>query len=416
MMKIGEQLQLDITHLAGLGDGAATYKGQAVFVPFACADDTVVAEVQRVTKDGIYAKLLKVITPSSQRQVPPCPHFGVCGGCELQHLNPEAYGEFKHGIALRVAQHLGCGAAIVQPLYLAGAASRRRAEAKVAVEEGVVALGFNAPRSHTVIDTPECKVVEPDILAAMNAWRELLQSMKRPSRFKSIQFTVAQNGLDMHVQSEGKFKPADADALQAFAQSQPIARLVLNGQPYRAGEALIAMGAMHIELPVGSFLQATQRSQRFMTEVILRHCEGHARVADLYCGSGTFTLPLAEAGHHVLGFEGGQEAVTALFNTARRHDLPVSVHMRDLMMQPVADELEQVDAVVINPPRNGALPQCKVIAESSVKKVVMVSCNPATFTRDAAVLQAGGFELTELTPIDQFMWSHHLELIGVFAR
>lgn len=407
-------MQLHITHLAGLGDGVATHDGQTVFVPQTCCGDVVEAEVVQQASSAIHSRLLRVLTPSPDRHQPPCPHFGSCGGCELQQLSPAAYTRFKHDIAVRVASQLGCAAAIVQPVFESGAATRRRAEAKVSVVDGEVRLGFSAARSHEVVDAFACRVVAPEILEAMHTWRGLLQSMKKPSRFQSIQFTLADNGLDVQVNAEGKLKPADAEALRAYAATT--ARLTLNGETLKAGEAQLAMGDAQVELPVGSFLQATVPSQRKMVALVVAGCAGYGAVADLYCGVGTFSLPLAQAGHRVLAYEGGQESVTALFNAARRADLPISAHVQDLHRQPVQQELEHVEAVVINPPRNGALPQCEAIAKSAIKRVVMVSCNPATFTRDAQALQAAGFVLSELTPIDQFTWSHHLELVGVFSR
>lgn len=412
MVSVGDILELQITHIAGLGDGVATHNGLSVFVPHTCQGDVVRAEVVQTVKSAIHTRLHGVVTPSPDRQSPPCPHFAACGGCELQQLTPAAYAAFKQSVAAQVAAQLGCN--LVHPLFESGSASRRRAEAKVAVDDGVVSVGFNAPRSHAVVDAPECKVVEPAILAAMNHWRNVLQGMKKPSRFHSIQFTVADNGLDVQVTSEGKLKPADALALQEFAQG--MARLTHNGETLKAGAPALAMAGAEVALPVGSFLQATASSQAKMVELVLAACAGHATVADLYCGCGTFSLPLAQAGHQVSAYEGGQEAVTALFNAARRTGLPVNAQVRDLFAKPLHDELAQLDAVVINPPRNGALPQCEAIAKSPVKKVVMVSCNPATFTRDAQALLAGGFALRELTPIDQFTWSHHLELVGVFTR
>jgi 23S rRNA (uracil1939-C5)-methyltransferase len=412
MVSIGDIVELHITRIAGLGDGVATHDGLPVFVPHVCANERVRAEVVQTGKSAIHARLHAVVSPSPDRQPPPCPHFGTCGGCELQQLTPAAYAAFKQSIAAQVAAQLGCER--VQTLFQSGPASRRRAEAKISVEEGAVTVGFNAQRSHAVVDVPECKVVEPAILSAMNTWRELLQSMKKPSRFRSIQFTAAENGLDVQVSAEGKLKPADAEALRVFAQG--MARFTLNGESIKSGEPSLSMGGASVELPIGSFLQATAASEARMVELVLQGCQGHATVADLYCGIGTFSLPLAQAGHRVLAYEGGQEAVTALFNAARRADLPVSAYQRDLFAQPLTEELSQAEAVVINPPRNGALPQCEAIAASAVRKVVMVSCNPATFTRDAQALQVGGFALQTLAPIDQFTWSHHLELVGVFTR
>lgn len=415
MVKTGDIVRLRVTHLAGLGDGVAEFGGIPVFVPFTCAGDEVEARITQVGKDFCRAELVKIIEHSNNKK-PSCPHFGICGGCALQHLPAETYTEFKRSIALRIAEQLGADAQTVRPLFESGPASRRRAEAKIAVVNGEVRLGFMAARSHEVVDTPDCRVVEPAILQAMASWKVLLQSMKKPSIFKSIHFTVLDNGLDMHLRTEGKAKPADMEMLRAFTASQPMERLLMDGQTVKVGEPQVTMGGVAVALPPESFLQATQASQQAMVELVLRHCAGHRVVADLYCGCGTFSLPLARAGHTVRAYEGGQEAVTALFNAARRSGLDVTAQVRDLYTQPLTSELQGVEAAVINPPRNGALPQSKMLAQSGVKKIVMVSCNPATFVRDAQALQAGGFRLVELTPVDQFTWSHHLELVGVFLR
>lgn len=416
MVKTGDIVRLRVTHLAGLGDGVAELGGIPVFVPFTCAGDEVEARITHVSKDSCRAEPVKIIERSTSRREPTCQHFGTCGGCALQHLLPEAYAEFKRSIALRAAEQLGIDRSVVQPLFESGPVSRRRAEVKVVVVNGEVRLGFMAARSHDVVDVPGCRVVEPAILQTMAAWKALLQDMKKPSVFKSIHFTVVNNGLDVHLRMEGKAKPADMEMLRRFAANQPIARLLVDGQTLKAGEPQVDMGGIAVVLPPESFLQATQASQRAMAELVLKHCAGHRVVADLYCGCGTFSLPLAQAGHTVRAFEGGQEAVTALFNATRRGGLDVTAQVRDLYAQPLTTELQGVEAVVVNPPRNGALPQCKALVQSEVKKIVMVSCNPATFARDAQALQTGGFRLVELTPVDQFTWSHHLELVGVFVR
>lgn len=423
-LHIGDRLELRITHLASLGDGVAIHEGIPIFVPYSCAGDVIVAQIERINKDSAHAQLLEIIRPSPDRQPAPCPHFMQCGGCELQHLAPHAYAEFKRSIALRVAEQLGFSEKVVAPLFLAGAGSRRRVELKVAVNKGEVILGFSASRSHTVINTPHCLIADPAIVAAMAEWKTVLQNLKKPSLVKSIHLTVADNGLDVLLQVSGKLKPNDMEALRGFAPTQPIARLVMaceNEPPHtlKAGEAVISMGGAEVALPSGSFLQATQASQQALVECVLQHCAGRKAVADIYCGSGTFSLPLAAAGHVVQAYEGSAEAVTALYNATRRRGWENSLgsEVRDLYTNPLtAAELGGFDAVVINPPRNGALPQCRELAKSNVQKVIMVSCNPATFLRDAQALAEGGFSLASLLPVDQFTWSHHLELVGIFER
>lgn len=419
----GDMLELAVTHLAGLGDGVASHGEKPVFIPLTMAGDVVQAEVEQVAKDHIRARLVAVLQPSPQRQTPPCEHFGQCGGCELQHLDAASYAEFKTSIAHGVLRQLGAGEDVLRPLFQSGAASRRRAEFKLAVQKDSITLGFHAPRSHEVVATPHCKVVDAAIAAAIPAWEALLQTLKKPAHIKAVQMTHADNGMDVVVQVAGKLKPADSQALLAFAQAQGIVRLALRyeGQEPQlllAGEPKLQLGDVQVELPVAAFMQATAASQQAMVAEVLAQCKTHKRVADLYSGCGTFSLPLAQAGHSVSAYEGDGEAVTALFNAARSHGLEGQLHStrRDLFAKPLsAEELRGFDAVVINPPRNGALPQTKAIGKSGVAQVVMVSCNPATFTRDAQALLAEGYRLTALTPVDQFTWSHHLELVGVFS-
>lgn len=416
-----EQIELCITRLAGLGDGVGEHDGRPVFVPLTAVGDVVRAAIP---PGGQRARLVEVMEASPDRQKPPCPHFGLCGGCSLQHLNPAVYEAFKEAIARDAARQSGADEAVVRPLFLSGAASRRRAECKVAVDKGEVTLGFLAARSHDVVAVTECKVVDAAIAAAFPAWREALGRWKKPSRVRAVQFTHADNGLDVLLHVDGRLKPADSEALRAFAAEQGIVRLCIaqeGGEPQAviAGEPVLRLGDAAVELPVAAFLQATSASQDVMAAEVLAHCAGHERVADLYSGCGTYSLPLAQAGHRVHAYEGGAEAVTALFNAARKHGLQeqLASHTRDLYAAPLTvRELQAYDAVVVNPPRNGALPQAQAIAQSGVATVVMVSCNPATFIRDAKALAEGGYRLVSLLPVDQFTWSHHLELVGAFRR
>lgn len=419
----GDILELTITHLAGLGDGVAAHEGVPVFVPLTCAGDTVRAQVVQAGREHHRARLLEVLEPSPQRADPPCPHFGACGGCTLQHLDAAAYDGFKHAIAVDAARALGVEGAVVKPLFRSGAASRRRAEVKVTVEQGEVRLGFLAARSHDVIATPECKVVDAAIANAMETWRAALQHCGKPARITAIHFTHAENGLDVLLQCSAAPKPADIQLARGHAAAQGVVRLgvqVGQGEPQwlRLGEPFVQLGGVTVELPPAAFLQATRASQDAMIAEVAAQCGEATTVADIYCGIGTFSLPLAQAGHRVLAYEGSGEAVTALFNAARRHGLEerLSVHARDLYAQPLTTELRGVEVAVINPPRNGALPQCEALAASGVGRVVMVSCNPATFIRDGKALCGAGFRLVSLLPVDQFTWSHHLELVGTFCR
>jgi 23S rRNA (uracil1939-C5)-methyltransferase len=421
---IDDTIELSIAHLAGLGDGVGSYADIPVFVPYTCAGDTVRVRIERMGKGVAYARLIDVLHPSPHRQAPPCPRFSRCGGCGLQHLAPQNYRDFKRGIALHVADQLQLEHARVAPLFEAGDASRRRAELKVNVHKGEVTLGFLASQSHEVVDATPCKVVSPAIAAAIGAVRTCLANLKKPSLIKALHITEADNGLDIQLQATAKLKPADAQSLQTFADAEEIERLLLmydDGATtmLKVGEPQVSMGTAQIALQSGGFLQATKASQNALADYVVQHCAGHASVADIYCGSGTFSLPLLQAGHRVYAYEGSADAVTTLFNAARKQgwEQQLHSHSRDIYAQPLrAEELAACEAVVINPPRNGALPQANMLAQSPVQKVVMVSCNPATFVRDARALLDGGFGLQHMLPVDQFTWSHHLELAAVFSR
>lgn len=418
----GDILELTITHLAGLGDGVAEHGGVPVFVPQTCAGDHIHAEVEQVGKDHIRARLHTVLTPAPSRQTPPCPHFSACGGCSLQQLDAAHYQQFMQAIAADVIAQLDAAETALQPLFSVPPHARRRAEYKIAVQKGEVSLGFLGARSHTVVDAPDCKVVDAAIAKAAADWRALLADFKKPSALKALHFTHVNNGLDVALLADGKLKAGDMEKLKAFAAACDYARLALHmpdapPQWLKAGDALLQWGDVQVALPPMPFLQATQASEAVMVAEVLRHCKRAERIADLYSGCGTFSLPLAQAGHRVHAYEGAQEAITALFNAARSHgrDDRLFTDARDLFAKPLkAEELRDYDAVVINPPRNGALPQTREIAAAQVPAVVMVSCNPATFIRDGKALREQGYTLTHLLPVDQFLWSHHLELVGLF--
>ena len=423
-MQSGDNIEVEITHIAGLGDGAASYQNLPVFVPFSCTGDVLSVIVEEVTRTAIRAQIADIIRPSPQRQLPPCPHFGQCGGCSLQHLSDTTYHQFKQSIAEHTARQLGADNAVVQPLFSAGSASRRRADYKVAVNKGVVTVGFNAARSHATVDAADCRVVVPEIVEEIAHFKALLSTFKKPSLVSAIELTLADNGLDIVIECKNKIKPADAELLQNHLMRDSIVRcgLKVSETAYtiiKSGEPQLHKAGTYIELPFKSFLQATKISEEYMVDAVLSACRDANKVADLYSGCGTFSLPLAQAGHNVVAYEGNDDAVRALFNAAQRSNYAPNVisHCRDLMAKPVTDaELESIDAVVINPPRNGAQPQCRQLAQSDVVDIVMVSCNPATFVRDGKALIAGGYMLDKLIPIDQFTWSAHLELIGVFTR
>lgn len=410
--------------MGGLGDGIGEYEGCAVYVPFTVVGDEITAEIVTQRKDEIRARLIELRKAGLGRVAPACVHFGICGGCSLQHLAADDYAAFKRGILAQILRRLGCEDAL-QEMVLVGAGARRRVEVKIAMEKGVVKLGFHENRSHALVDVIACPVTRGEIIALFAPLRELIAGFKKPGQVKSIQLTQVEKGFDLLLVTASRLPAEDRTRLSAFAEKHHIIRIaeqVAEGDVqviYRKGYVTASFADTEVELPAPAFLQATEEGQAGITDFILREMQGRKRVLDLYCGCGTYSFPLQQSGSRVSAYEGSYEMVTAMQNAIRRHGLEeaMQVSQRDLFKNPVkAEEMRGFDGVVINPPRNGAESQAKQLAKSAVPKIVMISCNPATFERDAKHLLAGDYKLTSALPIDQFYWSAHLELVAAFER
>lgn len=420
---LGVECEFTIQRLGGLGDGVATLEGQPVYIPYTLPQERVCAEIVSVQGGVMRAALREMLEPSPERQPPACVHFTQCGGCSLQHLSRAAYTRFKSQTVEALAARLGIAPELVQPLYAVGAGSRRRVELKVSVAKGQVKLGFLAAHSHQLVDVTMCPVAEPTISDLLDRLRTCLAVLKHPSRIVSVHITSLPAGVDMLLLVRERLKPVDTETLRAFASSCGLLRLVV--QQEEAAQTLygaapqLALGGMELELPAGAFLQASSKAQSKMTDLVLEGLEGCKRVADLYAGCGAYSLPLVAQGVQVHAFEGAEPMVVALENTCRRYGLEQRLQtvLRDLVAHPLlTHELAGYDGAVINPPRGGALPQVQQLAASGLRRLVMVSCNPATFERDMAVLTAQGFGVASLSAIDQFYWSHHLELVAILHK
>ena len=423
-------IELTITHIGKMGDGVGEHDGKAVFVPLTCAGDVVRVEVRKVDGNNIRASLIEVITPSDSRQEPECKHFGTCGGCSLQHLSPQNYGEFKQNILNQVVTELGADESIIAPMISVGKHSRRRAEFKISLNKGNISIGFLGAKTHDIIPLDECHVCDQRIMQILPAAKACFESFKKAGVLSAISITALDNGLDIVITSKSAMRAGDREKLIAFAKDNGVIRLseqVQQSPPskvetsrclYDNDNAFIKFADVEVELPVGAFLQASETAQTTITELVTKHLENCNKVADLYSGCGTYSFALAKQSQHVVAFEGDYSMTSAMHNAIFQSKLEdkISVNTLDLFTTPLTpNELSNFDGVVINPPRNGAMPQIKNIAKSNVQKTVMVSCNPATFKRDAKHLIENGFELTMAVAIDQFYWSNHLEVVGVFG-
>lgn len=385
-----------VLRIAGRGDGV-TDDGR--HVPFAAPGDTVDAKGQ--------------ITPGPHHAEPPCRHFPVCGGCQLQHVDDESYARFLIERISGALHAQGLEPPEIRPPHLSPLRTRRRVSLRAERKGRRVLLGFNEGKSHRIVDLVQCEIMAPALFALVAPLRALLAHLIADRRAASVQMTLADQGVDLlleKVEAEGL---QAAEALTDFAQAQGLARLSLD-QGYgpearwEPQPVTITLGGTAVPLPVGAFLQATADGEGALVAAVREAVGGAGVIADLFAGLGTFTLALPGK---LLAVEGARDAVLALKRTGRM------VEHRDLFRRPLAvAELERFDAIVLDPPRAGAKEQAVELAKVRSGRIAYVSCNPSTFARDARTMADGGWRIDWIRPVGQFRWSTHVELVAAFSR
>jgi 23S rRNA (uracil1939-C5)-methyltransferase len=391
-----------IVRLAARGDGV-TQSGR--YVAGTIPGDTV---------DG------DVITAGLHRIAPACRHFGVCGGCQLQHADDAVLAEFVSGRILGALAGVGIVPETVHPTHLSPAGARRRASFRLVRDGGGVRIGFNVEGSSAVVDLEECPVVRPALWDAACKLRSALAPRLRAGHAVGMTLTETLSGFDVLLTTLS-LPAADIGALAALASEARLARIATETAAgveivLQIAEPAVRFGDVTVALPPGGFLQATGDGEAALQAAVLEGVGKAGAVADLFCGAGTFALPLS-AGAKVFAADAARDAVGALSAAAKRAGRPVTTAHRDLFRQPLqAAELNKFDVVVLDPPRAGAKTQVETIARSKVKRVVHVSCNPNTFARDAKILREAGFRLEALWPVGHFRWAIHVELAAVFLR
>lgn len=362
------------------------------------------------------------VAPGPNRVAPVCRHVPECGGCTLQHFADTAYAEWmaeRIGAALAAA---GVTAGGFAPAHLSPPCTRRRASLRAVKRGGKLTLGFNADASHRIIDLVECHVLVPELTALVAPLRRLLAASLRDGQGAGVSMTLSEAGIDLLLSNVAAESLAEIERLTAFAAAHDLARLSVEGPQgvdtiVEARAPYVTLGGATVVLPPAAFLQATRDGEAALQAAVGDAVAGAARVADLFCGVGTFALPLARAGARVTAADAAKAAVEALGAAAPPAELPVTLLHRDLFRAPLsAAELAGFDAVVVDPPRAGAAAQAGELARSRVPVAAMVSCNPNTFARDAATLVEGGYRLERVWPVGQFRWSPHIELAARFTR
>ncbi len=404
-----------IQSIGAQGDGVAE---NGVFIALTLPGETVTAR-----GSGDRLELAEVVASSLDRVIPPCPHFGVCGGCALQHWAHAPYLAWKSD-QVRAALARARIETEIAVAFAALPGTRRRVALHARRVGREVHLGFKGRRSWSVEAIDVCTIADPTIVAALPILRTLAAPfLEHPKSAPILHVTATRTGLDIDVtgvERKGGGLSADARARAARAcVGADIARVTLAGEMvYQAQAPMVALGGAIVALPPGAFLQAVPAAEEAMASVMLEAAAGAHRIADLYCGVGTFTFRLAAVAP-VLAADASAGAIAALRSAmAGAPGLKAIVaEARDLDRRPVlAQELKKIDVVVFDPPRAGAAAQAAQLAQSKVARVVGVSCNPATFARDARTLIDGGFTLDKVAVVDQFLWSPHIELVGVFSR
>jgi len=410
--------ELTIARLGQKGDGVAAGPAGPVFIPFALPGEVVSGEV-----DGDRMEAPKIVTPSADRVAAPCRHFRSCGGCALQHASDAFLANWKRQVVTTALAAQGIEAEVADTIT-SPPRSRRRATFSARRTKKGALVGFHARRAGEIVAIADCPLVLPSLMAALPAVEALaLAGGSRKGELK-VAVTATDSGLDVAVEGgkapeEGTEGAAFRMALAGVAEAHDLARLTWGGEPVALSRPpSVTFGRATVQPPPGAFLQATAAGEAALVRLVREGVGNAARVADLFAGCGTFALPLAEQAE-VLAVE-GDAALTRALDAGWRGAAGlkrVTTETRDLFRRPLLPvELAKIDAVVFDPPRAGAEAQAREIAKSAVPRVVGVSCDPATFARDARILLDGGYRLTRVTPVDQFRWSGHVELVGVFAR
>ncbi|HUL06889.1 MAG TPA: hypothetical protein VLV76_11195 [Candidatus Acidoferrum sp.] len=419
-----QPVELAIEWIGARGDGVGYTAGRPVYVPLTITGDRLRVQLERPRGDGYAGRILEVLAEGPGRVPAPCPHFGECGGCALQHVEDLRYAAWKEQLVATALARRGFANPPLRPLLRVAAGTRRRANLAAEHAGRAVRLGFHARESNRVVDVTGCLVLAPALSRLLPPLRAALAAILTDGERIEVTATATDGGVDLLLEGRPPLALAAREAFAAFAESADLARLTwrAHGLPsdpiaMRRPPRIVFAGVA-VDLPPGAFLQPTAAGEAALAAAVTQALAGCRRVADLYAGCGTFTFPLAR-GARVHAVEGDAEAIGALAGAARRA-VPapaVTTEQRDLANDPLTDkELGRFDGVVFDPPRAGAKAQAEQLARSRVPKVVAVSCDPATFARDARILVDGGYRLLEATPIDQFVWSPHVEIAAVFVR
>ena len=403
-----------ITHVGANGDGIAEIAGNRVFVPFALGGEDV-----QLAINGKRADIVSILTPSPDRIEPLCKHFTECGGCSLQHMRAETYQEWKRQLVVEALGHVGIDAPVL-PIIPATNKSRRRASFSAERSHDGVTFGFRKAMSHAIEPILECHVLVPAITDAFDHLADMAKiALLNVGQSASIVVTATDTGLDVVIEGVEKVDARQRQRLSEAAIALDFARLSVGPDLIVAKRApLLKFGDVVVTPAAGGFLQATKAAESAMSDLVIKHLTPAKNVADLFCGSGTFSLPLARHCnvHAVEAEDAALKALETGFNAATGLKR-VTTEKRDLHFRPLlTKDLKAYQGLVFDPPRAGAETQANQIAKSEIKYLAAVSCNPATLARDLKILTDGGYRIKSIQPIDQFLYAPHVETVVLLTK
>jgi len=405
--------RLTIERLGARGDGIAIIDGSQVFVAGVLPGEVLIAN-----REGTRADITELLNTSPERVEPFCPYYVPCGGCSAQHMSPSLYSEWKRNIVATALRQSGIDTDI-DPLRDGRGDGRRRMTLHIRQRDGRIEAGFMAARSHTLTAIDHCPVTVPALGRAPEIVRILASALGKDTRPLSMQATATESGIDIDIRGHGPVSEKMRQRLIVLAGELDLARLALHGDVLIERRApFVKMGNATVVPPPGGFLQATQRGEAILAEYVTAFCGNAKRIADLFAGCGPFALRLAEKAE-VHAVETDKASIAALDRAARMTTglRKVTTEIRDLFRRPLLQpELEGFDAVVMDPPRAGAEAQARQMAHASVGRIISVSCDAGTFARDAEILIQGGYQIEKVVPVDQFVYSTHVETVALFTK
>jgi 23S rRNA (uracil1939-C5)-methyltransferase len=417
--------EVTIEAIGAQGDGVARLDAARIFVPFTLPGDHLRVRIAGRRGEGLLGQPVEWLE-HAPRDEPPCPHFGACGGCQLQHMLLSQYGAWKRQQVAAALAHRGLEDLVVEPLVRTQPGARRRARFAFIRRGATISLGFRERTGHRVIALDTCPVLAPQLVALLPPLGALLARLDLARSGGELEATASASGIDLQIVAAHAPSLPDREALAAFAAAHDPARITWCPDATTPAEPIVqrraptvAFGEVQVELPPGAFLQASAAAEAAIRGAIEEAIGDAGNIADLFSGCGTFSLPLAASGRAVHAVERDAAMLAALDRAARVSGLArcVTSERRDLQRAPLAGaELTRFDALVVDPPRAGARAQAAALAASRLDRLALVSCNPATFARDARIIVDGGWRCLWVRPIDAFLWSSRIELVGAFAR